>query len=77
MPRCIDCTSFTLGKHPAMSQAKSREAVVAIRASGFGMCLKGDPWRFLSPCSERACDDFQPVDQAAAAKRQAWLDGST
>lgn len=74
MPTCITCNHFTLRDHPGTSDDFARKAANRLATkSGFGGCLKGTAWHFLSPLHERQCRKHQPADEAVSAQRKAWL----
>lgn len=60
--QCITCQHFTLRESPLARQ-------------GFGKCVKGRAYEFMSAVYERACARFAPVEAETAAKRRAWLEG--
>ena len=60
--QCIDCQHFTLRESPLARQ-------------GFGKCVKGRAYEFMSAVYERVCARFAPVEAEAAAKRREWLEG--
>lgn len=60
--QCITCQHFTLRESPLARQR-------------FGRCLKGKTYEFMSAVYERVCARFTPLDDEAAAKRRAWLEG--
>ena len=74
MPTCITCNHFTLRDHPGTSDDFARKAANRLATkSGFGRCLKGTAWHFLSPLHERQCAKFNPTEPAIANQRAQWL----
>lgn len=59
--QCITCQHFTLRESPLARQ-------------GFGKCVKGKAYEFMSAVYERVCARFTPLDEEAAAKRRVWLE---
>jgi len=60
--QCITCQHFTLRESP-------------LARNGFGKCVTGRAYEFMSAVYERVCARFAPVEAEAAAKRRAWLEG--
>ena len=60
--QCITCQHFTLRESPMARQ-------------GFGKCIKGRAYQFMSAVYERVCSKFSPVEAEDAAKRWAWVEG--
>lgn len=58
--QCVTCQHFTL-----------RESSLA--RNGFGKCLKGRAYEFMSSVYERVCGRHEALDAEAVAKRQEWL----
>lgn len=61
--QCITCKHFTLRDSPLARQ-------------GFGKCVKGRAYEFMSAVYQRVCDKFEPLEEQAAAKRRQWLEGT-
>ena len=58
--QCITCQHFTLRESPLARQ-------------GFGKCVKGRAYQFMSAVYERVCARYTPLDAETAAKRLEWL----
>lgn len=61
--QCITCQHFTLRTAGGMAR------------EGFGKCVKGRAYEFMSAVYERVCARYTPLDAETAAKRRAWLEG--
>jgi hypothetical protein len=60
MVMCIDCKNLDLQTKPEMSK------------HGFGLCKKGDAFRFQSVCAKRECAKFAKAEEQTLQKRKEW-----
>lgn len=60
--QCITCLHFTLRESP-------------LAREGFGKCLKGKAYEFMSAVYERVCGKHSALEAESVAKRREWVEG--